>query len=128
MLRFLLSLFFALFFTIPALAKPKDFYPVFCDDLWPALKDTLGDENNYGIVSEDEYRQKALFVIVGALAHYTQKVTLTAKNGGCWANATIFELGPDNSDWRQFQHRLALSLVKLQAAKPKPATTATGQP
>ena len=52
---------------------------------------------------------------------------MKAKSGGCMADATITELGPGNSGWLQFHHRLAQSLAKLQAAKPKSVVTATGQ-
>jgi hypothetical protein len=126
--RFLITSFLVLVFAVPALAKPRDVYPVPCNDLWTALKDTLGNQRNYGVFWEDDAGQKASFVVVGALAHYTQIVELRTRGGGCVANATILELGPDNRDWRQFQHRLARSLAKLQAAKPKSAAMATGHP
>jgi hypothetical protein len=54
-------------------------------------------------------------------------VALTATKDGCLAKAAISEIGPDNINWRQFHHRLAKSLAKLQAAKPKPAEKAAGQ-
>jgi hypothetical protein len=128
MSKCLIALFFVLVFTAPALAKSPDVYPVPCKDLWEAVKDMLGDVHNYGIISEEDEEQRALFVVVGSQAHYTQKVVLRTKNSGCIADATVLEIGPDNSDWRQFQHRLALSLTKLQAAKAKPAANGIGQP
>ena len=128
MCKFLITLFLALASAAPALAKPVDIYPVTRNDLWAALKDTLGDERNYGVISEDDAGQRASFVVVGARGHYTQNVALRMRNGGCTANATVVELGPADGDWRQFQHRLRQSLAKLQAAKPKPAAMATGQP
>jgi hypothetical protein len=128
MLKFLVSSFLMLVFTIPALAKPIDVYPVTCKDLWVAVKDTLENQSNYAVISEDEAGLRARFIVVGVLTQYTERVALIAKNGGCQANATILEVGSDNGDWRQFQHRLAKSLTKLQAAKPKPAASAAGQP
>jgi hypothetical protein len=128
MRKFLIPLFLVVVFGGPAFAKPVDVYPVSSNDLWAALKATLGDEGNYAVILEDDAAQRAWFVVVGARGHYTQKVALRTKNGGCTANATVLELGPDNGDWRQFQHHLRRSLAKLQAAKPKPAAMVTGQP
>jgi len=128
MLKFLTTLILALFFASPALAKPVDVYAATCNDLWAAVKDTLDNPRNYGVISRDDAGRRALFFVVGTLSHYTQKVALTTRNDGCTANATILEVGPDNADWRQFQHRVAQSLAKLQAAKPKPAAMTTGQP
>jgi hypothetical protein len=92
------------------------------------VKDALDNPRNYGVLWMDDVRQRASFVVVGDLVRYTEKVALTARDGGCAANATVLEVGPGNGDWRQFHHRLAQSLAKLQAAKPKPAGTGTGQP
>jgi len=119
MCKFLITLFLALASAAPALAKPVDIYPVTCSDLWSALKDTLGDERNYGVISEDDVAQRAWFLVVGARGHYTQVVALKTRNGGCRANAIVLELGPDNGDWRQFQHRLRRSVAKLQGRSPK---------
>jgi len=127
MLMILITSFFMLISVAPALAAPVYVYPVSCGDLWPAVLDTLDNQNNYGIISMDDLRLKAYFVIVGARGSYTQNVKLKARNGGCAADANIIELGPDNVDWCQFQHRLRKSLEKLQAAKLKLKETAPGQ-
>ncbi len=112
----------------PALAKPTDVYPVSCNDLWAAVMDTLDNPRNYGVVSMDNVGHRASFVVVGDLTQYTEKVALTATDGGCAMKATILEIGPDNVDWRQFHHRLAKSLAAVEAAKPKPAEKPAGQP
>ena len=127
MFKSLITSIFMLIVAAPALAKPTDVYPVSCDDLWAAVKDTLNSPSNYGISSIDDVEKKASFVVIGDLVVYTDRVALTARDGGCAMKATILEDGPDNPDWRQFHHRLARSLAKMQAAKPKPAATATGQ-
>jgi len=127
-LKFLLTSFLILVVAAPALAKRPDVYPVSCNDLWAAVHDTLDNPRNYGVVSMDDFGQRARFVVIGARGNYTQTVNLKAKDGGCAANATIIELGPHNMDWRQFQHRLAHSLARLQAAKPKPAAASIGLP
>ncbi len=127
MCKVLITSFFLIVVTAPALAKPGNVYPVSCDDLWTAVKNTLDDPHNYGILSVDDAGLRASFVVVGNLTTYTDKVALTAKDGGCAMKATILEVGAANSDWLQFHHRLARSLAKLQAAKPKPALVEMGQ-
>ena len=124
MLKFLVTSFLILIIAAPALAKRPDVYPVSCNDLWAAVHDTLDNPRNYAVVSMDDFGQRARFVVIGARGNYTQTVKLKSRDGGCVANATVIELGPDNMDWRQFQHRLAQSLAKLQAAKPKLAAAA----
>ena len=126
MLRFLTTSFLMLVVAVPALAKPRDVYPVSCVDLWAAVKDSLENPRDYGIISISDVQQKASFIVVGNLTAYTDRVALTAADGGCAMKATFLEVGSDNSDWRQFHHRLERSLAKLQAAKPKVAATATG--
>jgi hypothetical protein len=75
----------------------------------------------------NDVEQRVAFIVVGDLTAYTDKVALTAKDGGCAMKATFLEVGADDSDWLQFHHRLEKSLARLQAAKPKPVPTATGQ-
>jgi len=128
MLKYLVASFLMLAVAAPALAKRPDVYPVSCNDLWAAVHDTLDNPSNYATISMDDIRQRAQFVVIGARGHYTQKVELKARDGGCLANATVQQMGSDNADWRQFHHRLAQSATKLQAAKPKPAAMVTGLP
>jgi hypothetical protein len=127
MLRFLIASFFMLVVTVPSLAKSRDVYPLSCADLWAAVKDSLESPRDYAILSMNDVQQKTSFTIIGSLTLYTDKIALTAKDGGCAMKATFLQEGPDDSDWRQFLHRLERSLAKLQAAKPKPAATSTGQ-
>ncbi len=127
MLKSLITSFLMLIIAAPSLAKSRDVYPVSCDDLWTAVKASLASPRDYGILSMNEVEQKASFTIIGSLTVYTDKVALTAKDGGCAMKATFIQEGPDDSDWRQFHHRLERSLAKLQAAKPKPAVTSAGQ-
>lgn len=127
MLKFLITSFFMLVVAAPALAKPRDIYPVPCIDLWAAVKDSLGNPRDYGILSMNDVEQKVSFIVIGNLTRYTDKIELTANPGGCAMKATFLQVGADDSDWRQFHHRLVRSLAKLQAAKPKPAVTSTGQ-
>jgi hypothetical protein len=127
MFKFLITSFLMLVVAAPALAKSSDVYPVSCADLWAAVKDTLHSQRDYGILSMNEVEQKASFTIVGSLTVYTDRIALMPKDGGCAMKATFIQEGPDDSDWLQFHHRLERSLTKLQAAKPKPASTSQGE-
>jgi hypothetical protein len=111
----------------PSLAQQRDVYPVSCGEVWAAVHDTLDNPHDYGILSMNDVAQKASFVVVGAMTRYTDRIALTAKDGGCLVTAAFLEVGPDNSDYLQFHHRLARSLKKLQAAKAKPAAAAEGR-
>ena len=76
MLKFFVTPYLMLVFSIQALAKTIDVYPVSCNDLWAAVGETLGNSANYGIISMDDVEQRASFVVVGSLTHYTQTVQL----------------------------------------------------
>ena len=91
---------------VPAFAKPKDVYPVSCDDLWAAVKDSLENTNNYAIVSMNDVAQIASFTVIGNLTAYKDRVALTAQDGGCALKSTFLQIGSDDSDWRQFRHRV----------------------
>lgn len=125
--KFLITSFLMLVVAAPARAKSSDVYPVSCADLWAAVKDTLQSPRDYGILSMNEVEQKASFTIVGSLTVYTDRIALMAKDGGCAMKATFIQEGPDDSDWRQFHHRLQRSLARMQATKPKPASTSQGE-
>jgi hypothetical protein len=109
--------------AVPAFAKPKSaepvkgVYPVSCDDLWAAVKDTLGNKSNYDLGSVNDLDLHASFIVVGDLIVYTDRVTLFAKDGGCTIKEEIHEVGAENVNWRAFHRRLVRSLAKLQAAK-----------
>lgn len=110
------------------MAKPADVYPVTCNDLWVSVKDTLDNHRNYGVTWIDDLNHKASFVVVGNLTQYTDRVALVGNDGSCEMKSTFLEVGSDNTDWRQFHHRLAQSLAKFEAAKPKQTETGSGTP
>ena len=110
-------------FSTPTFAKSHDIFPVSCDVLWNAVKDTLGNQNDYSVIAMDEAAQKASFVVVGETTPYRDMVALTMKDSGCAMKLTVLQVGPDNSDERGFRKRLGKVLARLQAATPaaKPA-------
>jgi len=108
MLKYLVASFLMLAVAAPALAKRPDVYPVSCNDLWAAVHDTLDNPSNYATISMDDIRQRAQFVVIGARGHYTQKVELKARDGGCLANAT-------SSKWAQTMRTGANSIIDLRS-------------
>ena len=127
MLKSFITILLALVLAVPAFAKPRGVYPVSCDTLWAAVKATLGDQSNYGVLSINDAAHHASFIVVGGLTQYTDKVALTAKDSGCTMDANLLQVGSGNEDFLQFHHRVQKSLAKLQAAEPKPAPAAGGQ-
>ena len=136
-MRIVLAVLIALILALPAWAKPKpDVYPVSCDVLWTAIKSTLQNPQDYGVLYLNDLSENASFVIVGNLVRYTQHVSLTEQGDGCKMKLAMLQVGADNTDERAFLKRVKKSLIKLQSTKPviheetegagKPST-ATGQ-
>ncbi|HWE83454.1 MAG TPA: hypothetical protein VG267_00815 [Terracidiphilus sp.] len=109
--------------AVPTFAKPKTaepvkgVYPVSCDDLWAAVKNTLGNRANYALESVNDLDLHASFIVIGDLIVYTDRVTLIPKEGGCSIKEDIGEVGAENVNWRAFHKRLGQSLAKMRAAK-----------
>jgi len=119
MMRMVFAVLLALFLVIPANAKSnRDVYPVSCDVLWTAVKNTLGNPRDYGILSVNDLQFRASFVVVGNLVMYTDRVALTERNNGCAMKLTMLQVGADNTDEHGFRKRFGKALAKLQAAQP----------
>lgn len=119
MIRRVFVVLLALFVVTRANAKSKrDVYPMSCDVLWSAVKETLQNPRDYGVLWVNDLNQSASFVVVGNLVRYTDKIALLGQDGGCKMKLTMLQVGPDNSDMRGFRNRLKRSLAKqLEAAK-----------
>lgn len=113
------SLFFILLcaLALPSFAKPPaDKHPTSCEELWPAVTQTLGDLGNYKVIALDNEQMKANFIIVGALFSQMDLVELKPRNGGCDLQLKIGFTG--NDDEAAFRKRVNRALKKLYAAKP----------
>ena len=109
----------AFFLVIPANAKSnRDVYPVSCDVLWTAIKNTLENPRDYGVLSVNDLQFRASFVVVGNLVMYTDRVALTERDNGCAMKLMMLQVGADNTDERGFRKRFSKALLKLQTAKP----------
>jgi len=131
MIRTVAAALLVLIVAVPAFAKSKEIhavkgvYPVSCDDLWAAVKDTIHNHNNYGLSSVNDLDLSASFVVVGDSFVYDDKVALIQKGNGCEMKTDIGDIGAENTNYRQFRSRVERSLGRLQAAK---ATTAPTRP
>lgn len=126
--RTLIIVSFLLVSSLPVFAKNNhDVYPVGCDVLWTAVKDALGNPNDYGVSSMDDVNERASFVVIGSLTMYRDTVALTPRDNGCAMKLAMLQVGPDYSDERGFRNRLKRAMAKLQAADATKATGTRGQ-
>jgi hypothetical protein len=115
----------ALALALPALGKTyKSTYPVSCSDLWPAVKDTLGNVENYNVVDSDDTKMTASYgvkhaahvTITGAVLQRTNKVALVPKDTGCEMQVVSNYSGFEHNDKGDFKTRVDESLAKLKGA------------
>ena len=116
-MKIFISVLFMLLLAVPASAKPRDVFPVSCEDLWSAVNVTLSDQGNYRVASVDDLHMRASFIVVGNLTTYTDRVALNTFETGCQMKLAITQVGSDDSDERGFRKRLGKSLAKVRAAK-----------
>jgi hypothetical protein len=123
--------------VLPAFGKTyKNTYPVSCNQLWGAVKDTLGNQENYAQVKSDDALLKAdyqpkhsvHFDITGTVMQRMNHVTLVSKGTGCEMEVVSNWSGWGHEDQGDFKKRVDESLVKAKAASPaepaKPAAAA----
>jgi hypothetical protein len=127
MMKFVVGALMALIVVVPAFgAAHKDNYPVPCSELWAAVKDTLGNPENYSIVASDDTKMTAMYdvhhavhtSIAGAALQRTNSVALTDQGTGCEMQVHSNYSGWNHSDAGDFKKRVDESLAKLKAAKP----------
>ena len=113
--------------ALPASGKTyKNTYPMPCEELWPAVKDTLNNTDNYKVAESDDSKMIASYnvkhsahvSITGAALQRTNRVTLVAKGAGCEMQVVSNYSGWEHNDQGDFKKRVDDSLEKLKAAKP----------
>lgn len=120
--------------AFPASGKTyKSSYDIPCSEPWPAVKDTLGNADNYTVLESDDAKMTASYHVKhavhtnvsGALLQRNNRVTLVTKGSGCEMQVVSNYSGWEHNDQGDFKTRVDDSLAKLKAAKPaKPAKPA----
>jgi hypothetical protein len=119
MMKSVLVALMSLTLAVPAFSKThKETYPVPCSDLWAAVKDTLRNSGNYGIISTDNAEMTASYNILGAIRKRTNSVVLNTQGSGCELQIQSNYSGIAHDDAGDFKKRVDESLAKLKAAPP----------
>ncbi len=136
MTRILLLALLALGVALPAWGETyKNTYPMACSDLWPAVKDTLGNADNYQVLKMDDAQMAATYKVKhsvhvnvsGALLQRNNKVKLVTMDNGCEMQVVSNYSGWEHNDQGDFKTRVEASLERLKAAKPaEPAKPTEG--
>ena len=110
-------------FTLPLFgATHKEVFPNACSDIWAAVKDTLGNPENYTIKIADESRMTASYdvkhsahvSITGALRQRANTVSLKSNGTGCQMEVQSNYSGFEHNDAADFVKRVKESLAKLK--------------
>jgi hypothetical protein len=135
MKRVLLVALISLIAVVAAFAMTyKTTYPDTCSQLWPAVKDTLSNPNNYTVSGMDDAKMHADYDVKhavhtnvsGALLQRKNHVTLVPKGTGCEMQVVSNYSGWEHNDQGDFKSRVEESLAKIkggqsaEAAKPTP--------
>ncbi|HXR38792.1 MAG TPA: hypothetical protein VN776_06850 [Terracidiphilus sp.] len=121
-------------FLLLALAMPasaetyKYAYPNACADMWPAVKDTLANQENYAKVKIDDAKMNADYQpkhsvhvdITGTLLQRMNHVTLITQGTGCEMRVVSNYSGWGHEDQGDFKKRVDEALAKPKAAPPAP--------
>jgi hypothetical protein len=108
-------------FALPAFSKThKDTFPNACGEVWAAVKDTLGNPENYAVKIADEARMTASYsmkhsahvTITGALRQRPNTVSLKSKGTGCEMEVESNYSGFEHNDAGDFVKRVNESLAK----------------
>ena len=138
-MRLVLVAVVSLTLVMPAFCNThKDTYPVPCNELWAAVKDTLRNSGNYGIVSTDEAGMTASYTVGNTLRQRTNSVALNPQGIGCEMQVQSAYRGLAHDDAGDFKNRVDQSLAKLKASPsavtepqgnaPAPAKAASATP
>ena len=123
-------------FALPVLSKThKVTYPNACSEVWAAVKDTLGNAENYTIKIADDSRMTVSYsvkhsahvTVTGALRQRPNTVSLTPQGSGCAMEVQSNYSGFEHNDAGDFNKRVNEILAKRkestggEAAKPPDA-------
>jgi hypothetical protein len=98
--------------------------------VWAAVKDTLGNQENYAVDQSDDATMTAAYhpkhavhvTITGAALQRTNHVTLLTKGAACEMQIVSNYSGFEHNDRDDFKKRVDESLAKLKSAPPAQPT------
>lgn len=129
-MKFLVAALMSLALALPAFGKTyKTTYPDSCTQMWSAVKDTLGDADNYTVEKTDDALMTASYQvkhaahvnISGALLQRTNKVTLVTEGTGCQMQVVSNYSGWEHNDQGDFKQRVEAAMAKIKDLKPSNA-------
>jgi hypothetical protein len=112
----------------------KEIFPNACGEVWAAVKDTLGNPENYTVKLTDESRMTTSYsvkhsahvTITGALRQRPNTVSLSAKAAGCQMEVQSNYSGFEHNDAGDFIKRVKEALAKQKGeTAPEPAKPGT---
>ena len=123
--------------ALPAFGKTsKSTYPVPCSELWGAVKDVLGNAENYTVEESSDTLMSATYkvkhaahvTVSGAVLQRANHVALVSKGAECELQVKSNYSGFEHNDSGDFRKRVEESFAKLKEPKPaepvKPAAPA----
>jgi len=135
--RFVVAALISLALALSAFGRTtKSTYPVPCSEVWGAVKDTLGNPDNYSVDASDDAAMTASYhpkhtvhvTVTGAVLQRTNHVTLVSNGSACEMRIVSNYSGFEHNDRDDFKKRVDESLARLKAAPPsqpaKPETPA----
>ena len=118
MARYMVATLLLFLIAAPAFGKAhNNIYPVSCDDLWDAVRDTLGNKGNYSVMASDNSGMTASYLVVGSQRQRAYSVLLNPKDPGCELQVKTLDNSVSDDEEGLFRNRVGHTLDKLQAAK-----------
>ena len=117
----------ALALALPAFGKTsKNTYPVPCSDMWGAVKDVLGNAENYNVEESNDTLMAATYkvkhaahvTVSGAVLQRANHVSLVSKGAECEMQVKSNYSGFEHNDSSDFRKRVEESFAKLKGSKP----------
>lgn len=127
MLRFAIAVLLLFTFALPLHSKThKVTFTTACGDVWTAVKDTLGNAENYTVKITDETRMIATYsvkhsahvTVTGALRQRPNTVSLSPQGTGCEMEVQSNYSGFEHNDAGDFNKRVNEALAKRKDAPP----------
>ena len=127
MMKFAVVVLMSLTLAVPVFGKTsKTTYPAPCSELWGAVKDVLGNAENYDVVESNDTLMAATYkvkhaahvTVSGAILQRANHVALVSKGTECEMQVKSNYSGFEHNDSGDFRTRVEESFAKLKGSKP----------